>query len=110
MDPPVATETVPIKTLPALTNFGFAGWANPITPGSSTIGFSPKGFPEKLTGGGTGRTALSGGMWLGIVGAHYNEKGYPYGAVFITDTGRVICFYKPDAVLDTADYKWQRME
>jgi hypothetical protein len=107
---PVADEVVPIKSLPALTNFGFSGWSQPLGLGESKFGFNASGFPEILEDGGKRRSAAVGGIWMGIRGLRVNEKGWPYGGVFVTERGVTVAFYKPDSKLDDADFKWQRME
>jgi prepilin-type N-terminal cleavage/methylation domain-containing protein len=107
---PVADEAEPMKDLPALVNFGFTGWSTSLSAGVSKFGFSTTGMPQALTGGGTGRTLMANGTWIAIAGKYANEKGRPYGGVFVTGRGLITAFYKPDAKLSTAEFKWQRME
>jgi hypothetical protein len=109
-DTPVPDESTPIKTLPALSNFGFTGWSQPLDLGASKFGYNAAGFPEILSDDGKKRAAATGGIWMGIRGTRVNEKGWPYGGVFVTERGVTVAFYKPDSKLETADFKWQRME
>lgn len=108
--PIVPDESSPAKDLEPLKTLGFSGWANPlIADVSAPVGLSPRGTPQLVDASGT-RTSAAGGVWVGVKGTRMNEKGVPYGFVFITDTGVVGAYYKPDSQLDDATHQWQRLE
>lgn len=103
----------PIQSLPSLTALGFSGWANPILPdaaATSYLGFSAQGTPQLVDKGTKARVSTVGGTWIGIAGLTRKDTGLPYGAVFVTDSGLITAYYKPDALNDTGSNQWQRLE
>lgn len=113
-DPPLSTEVSPIKELESLKTLGFSGWSNPISAPSATastwLGFSAQGFPQSVDSTTFARTPWVGGTWLGVYGLTTNKTGIPYGAVFLTETGIITAYFKPDSLSEIASDKWQRLE
>nr|WP_257312399.1 hypothetical protein [Geothrix fuzhouensis] len=107
--PIVPSESSPLKDLVPLKTLGFTGWSHPlITDVTTPIGLSARGLPQIVSS--TGRISASGGAWIGVRGNRINETGLPYGFVFITDSGVVGAYYKPDSISTNADHQWQRLE
>lgn len=108
--PIVPSETSPAKDLVPLKTLGFTGWSNPLFVDIATpIGLSARGLPQLVSSSGT-RTSASGGVWIGVKGNRINDKGLPYGLAFITDTGVIGAYYKPDSLSTSTDHQWQRLE
>lgn len=108
--PMVSGESSPAASLEPLKTLGFTGWATSLLADAATpVGLSPRGTPQLVTATGS-RSAATGGVWLGVRGYRINEKGVPYGFVFVTDAGVVGAYYKPDSQLDDATHQWQRLE
>ena len=108
--PIVEGETSPAKDLEPLKTLGFTGWGNPLLAEvTAPVGLSPRGTPQLVSSSGT-RTSAAGGVWVGVAGTRVNEKGVPYGFVFITDSGVVGAYYKPDSQLEDTTHQWQRLE
>lgn len=108
--PIVPSESAPAKDLVPLKTLGFTGWGNPlVTSVTAPIGLSARGLPQLVSTSGV-RTAATGGAWVGVKGNRINDKGFPYGFIFITDTGVVGAYYKPDAVSTDSTHQWQRLE
>lgn len=108
--PIVPGETTPAATLAPVQTLGFTGWANPlITDPTSPVGLTARGLPQLVSSTGV-RSQATGGVWIGVKGNRINDKGLPYGFVFISDTGVIGAYYKPDSQIDDATHQWQRME
>lgn len=108
--PIVPSEIAPAKDLEPLKTLKFTGWSNPLFVDVATpIGLSARGLPQLVSATGT-RTAAAGGAWIGVKGNRINDKGLPYGLAFITDTGVVGAYYKPDSLSTSTDHQWQRLE
>lgn len=112
LPPPVGTEAEPVQGLGSLATLGFANWDTPLAVGSSKQGFSSAGLPQTLTSTGS-RTDVDGGMWLGVAGRSPNQKGTPYGVIFITGRGTIETYYKADSGLtgaERAEAAWRRLD
>jgi prepilin-type N-terminal cleavage/methylation domain-containing protein len=108
--PIVSGESSPAKDLTPLKTLGFTGWDHPLVADFTTpVGLSPRGLPQLVSTAGV-RTTAAGGAWIGVAGSRINEKGPPYGLVFITDAGVIGAYYKPDSQLDDTNHQWQRLE
>jgi prepilin-type N-terminal cleavage/methylation domain-containing protein len=108
--PILPSEAAPAKDLEPLKTLGFSGWGNPLFVDIATpIGLSARGLPQLVSATGT-RTSAAGGAWIGVKGNRINDKGLPYGLAFITPTGVIGAYYKPDSLSTSTDHQWQRLE
>lgn len=95
-------------SLTAASTYGFgsaAKFSNHLF-NSTKFQFAPNGY---LIDSATGISPTNG-VFVGVKGMTANRSGVPVGVVLVTTDGRVISFFKPDAVETGADYLWKRLE